>query len=70
LLSQHYQEINQLLEKQLSLEEMIFYMSLPHRKYLNTLLKTAEQHQKIVRDLGRHFVTIAEELQVHKNMRH
>jgi len=69
-LNQQYQEVNQLLEKQLSLEEIVYYMNLPHRKYLNTLIKTADNHQKIVRDLGRHFVTIAEEVQAHKNMHH
>lgn len=70
ILSRQYEEVNRLLEKQLSLEEMVYYMNLPHRKYLNSLIKTTEQHQKIVRDLGRHFVTIADELQMHKNMHH
>jgi hypothetical protein len=70
ILSEQYEEVNQLLEKQLSLEEMVYYMNLPHRKYLNTLIKTADNHQKIVRDLSRHFATIAEELQAHKSMHH
>ena len=67
-LSQQYEEVNRLLEKKLSLEEMVYYMSLPHRKYLGTLLKTADHHQKIVRDLSHHFMSISEELQQRKNL--
>ena len=67
-LSQQYEEVNQLLDKKLSLEEAVYYMSLPHRKYLNTLIKTADHHQKIVRDLSHHFTSISEELQMRKNL--
>ncbi|MFA6460740.1 MAG: hypothetical protein WCV90_00605 [Candidatus Woesearchaeota archaeon] len=69
-LAHHYEEVSQLLEKKLSLEEAVFYMSLPHKKYLTNLLKIADHHEKIVRDLSHHFVTIADELQAHKNMHH
>lgn len=69
-LSQQYEEVNLLLDKKLSLEQTVYYMSLPHRKYLNALVKTANHHQKIVRDLSHHFVSIAEELQTRKNMSH
>ena len=69
-LSKQYTEINQLLEKQLSLEEMVYFMNLPHQKYLNTLIKTADQHQKIVRDLSQHFITIADQLQAQKRLHH
>lgn len=67
-LSEQYEVINQLLQKHLSLEEMVYFMQLPHKKYLRSLLKTSEQHQKIVRDLGRHFITIAEEVQTRKGI--
>jgi|GEM_PF-1194867 len=67
-LAHHFEEVNQLLEKKLSLEEAVFYLSLPHKKYLMTLVKTANRHEKIVRDLSHHFITIAEELQAHRSM--
>lgn len=59
LMEEQYQEINQLLEKNLSLEETLFLMDLPHKIYMVTLVKTARDHKRIARDLGRHFVEMA-----------
>jgi hypothetical protein len=67
-LHKQYEEVNQLLSQKLSLEEMVYYMGLPHKRYLQSLLKIGQQQQRITRDLGRHFVTIAQEVQVRKNM--
>ncbi|MBT3835645.1 hypothetical protein HOD05_03720 [Candidatus Woesearchaeota archaeon] len=58
-LSQHYEDVNELLQKSLSLEEMLFFMEMPHYKYLSSLKKTAEKHKKIVSHIGRHFVKLA-----------
>ncbi len=65
-LAEQYEEINELLQKSLSLEEMLFYLELPHRKYLVGLQKTAEKQKKIVRDIGHHFVKLAKETSLHK----
>ncbi len=59
LMEEQYHEINQLLEKHLSLEETLFLMDLPHKIYMLTLVKTARDHKRIARDLGRHFVEMA-----------
>lgn len=59
LMEEQYQEINQLLEKNMSLEETLFFMDLPHKIYMLTLIKTARDHKRIARDLGRHFVEMA-----------
>ena len=59
LMEEQYHEINQLLEKNLSLEETLFLMDLPHKIYMVTLVKTARDHKRIARDLGRHFVEMA-----------
>ncbi len=67
-LHKQYEEVNQLLSQKLSLEEMVYYMGLPHKRYLQNLLKLGQQQQRITRDLGRHFVSIAQEVQVRKNM--
>ncbi|NQV91759.1 hypothetical protein HQ489_04765 [Candidatus Woesearchaeota archaeon] len=60
-LSEHYEDINELLQKSLSLEEMLFYMELPHYKYLSSLMKTAGSHKKLVSHIGRHFVKLAKQ---------
>ena len=59
LMEEQYHEINQLLEKNLSLEETLFLMDLPHKIYMVTLVKTARDHKRIARDLGRNFVEMA-----------
>ena len=61
LLSKQYEEVSELLRKHLSLEEMVFYMNLPHLKYLATLVKTSSEHKRIVRRMGREFVSLARE---------
>lgn len=65
-LSNHYQEINEMLHKELSLEQTLFLMDLPHKIYLHNLLKAAQQQKKIVRQIGRHFVTLAKKTQLDK----
>lgn len=60
-LSVQYQEINELLQKKLSLEEVIFYLDLPHKLYIYNLSRTAQKQKTIVRELGRHFVSIIRE---------
>ncbi len=59
LMEEQYREINQLLEKNISLEETLFFMDLPHKIFMVTLVKTARDHKRIARDLGRHFVEMA-----------
>lgn len=60
--SEVYHDVNELLHKQLSLEETLFLMDLPHKMFVHNLLKTAQQQKMIVRDLGRHFVAITKEM--------
>ncbi len=60
-MSDHYHDINTLLQKQLTLEETIFFLDLPHKLYLHHLRKTAQQQKRLMRDLGRHFITLAKE---------
>ncbi len=60
-LETHYQEINDLLHKELSLDEALFYMNIPHMKYIKGLIKTAESQKRLTRHIGRHFVSIVKE---------
>ena len=58
-MSKQYEEINTLLQKKLSLEEALFLMELPHKRYVYNLLETSKKQKKIVRHIGRHFVSLA-----------
>ena len=62
----HYHEISELLHKTLSLDEAVFFMQTPHLRYLACLRKTAERQKFIVRDLGRHLVSMAEQQSLRK----
>ena len=60
-LNQQYNEINELLQKRLSLEETLFFMELPHKLYLRNLMKTSQKQKVIIRNMGHHFVSIVKE---------
>ncbi|PIN76857.1 hypothetical protein COV17_00610 [Candidatus Woesearchaeota archaeon CG10_big_fil_rev_8_21_14_0_10_36_11] len=57
-LSAQYNEINLLIHKELSLDETVFFMDLPHKKYLYNLLQIAKKQKSIVRQVGLHFVSL------------
>lgn len=57
-LEKKYHEINALLKQHLSLEEALFFMELPHHKYLQNLLKITEKQKSIIRSVGHHFISI------------
>jgi len=61
-----YHEINKLLEKKLSLDEVLFLMDLPHKKYLYNLTETSKKQKKIVRHIGRHFISLAKKTVLNK----
>ncbi len=66
-ISAQYHEINQLLQKNLSLEESLFFMELPHLRYLNHLLKITEKQKTIIQDVVKNFVSLAKETRDKKN---
>ena len=45
--------------KELPLEHALFFMQLPHQKFLSNLIETSKSHEKITRNIARHFVKIA-----------
>ncbi len=67
--SKGYHEINELVAKDLSLEEALYFMDLPHKKYMAHLMKLSDDHSMIVRDLGRHFVSLAKQTGLKKGVR-
>ncbi len=60
-LVENYEKINSLLHRELSLEETLFFMDLPHKKYLHSLLKISQKQKMIVRHIGHNFVPLAKE---------
>lgn len=68
-LSDHYHDVNELLHQNLSLEETVFFMELPHYYYLQSLLKTTQKQRILIRDLGRHLVALTKEASL-KNVPH
>ena len=60
-LKTQYEEVNELLDKHLSLDETLHFMELPHQKYLYNLVQTAQQQKRIIPQLGRHFVSLVKE---------
>jgi len=61
-LESHHLEIGEYLEQNLNLEHALIFMELPHYRYLVNLLQTAKDHNRIVRDIGRHFIKMAKML--------
>ena len=66
-LHQEYHHINELLHKHLTLEEALFFMEMPHLKYLNNLLELAKNHQKISRNIGKNMIALIKETQFKKH---
>jgi len=62
-LQHDYDEVNGLLQKHLSLEEMLFYLDLPHRLYLINLVKTSQKQKQLAQKIGAHAVSLIKETQ-------
>lgn len=56
-------EVSEYLGKQITLEQALIFMELPHWRYLHNLLQIAKDQKRIVRDLGRHFIFLAKNSQ-------
>ena len=66
-LHHQYHEVNDLLHKHLSLEETLFFMEMPHLKYLSNLLEISKNHQKISRNIGKNMIALIKETQFKKH---
>lgn len=61
-----YDEINSLLQKNLSLEESLVLMDMPHKKHFHNFINAAQQQKVIIQKMGKHFVSLAKEMQLKK----
>ena len=66
-LHQQYHEVNDLLHKRLSLEEAVFFMEIPHLKYLHNLLQVTKDHKTISRHIGKNMIALIKETQFKKH---
>jgi len=57
-LSKVYAVVNEIMEEHLSLEEKIHFTQLPHRKYVETLVKTAAVQKQLMGEVGKQFVSL------------
>jgi type II secretory pathway component PulK len=57
-----YQEINELLQQELSLEDALHHLHAPHKLPLNNLQKAVQQQKKLVKELGGQFVSLMREV--------
>lgn len=60
-LSEHYDDVNQLLNKNLSLDERVIFLNLPHKHYLNNLKDISQKQKTIVKELGKHFIDLVKQ---------
>lgn len=56
-----YQHLNELIQKEASLEEAVFFMHLPHKEHLQILLATSRKQKALAKYLGEHFVQLAKQ---------
>ena len=61
-----YHDINGYLHQSLSLEHSVALLELPHYAYLKSLQLANQKHKKIVKKLGREFVSLQRKLKKQK----
>lgn len=57
-LSHQYNELNNILQKELCLEHSLLLMDQPHKLYIQGLNKTASAQRKIVKNMGAEFIEL------------
>ena len=60
-LSHQYNEVNNLLQKELELEHSVILMDQPHKNYLKNLTKTSEKQKLLVKNVGAQFIDIVKQ---------
>lgn len=56
-----YHHLNDLIQKEASLEEAVHFMHLPHKEHLQTLLSASRKQKTLAKHLGEHFVSLAKQ---------
>jgi len=61
-LREHYDKINEYLQNNMSLEESLAFLELPHKNHLKILEQTSKKQKVLVQHIGKHFVKLARKL--------
>ena len=56
-----YHHLNELVQKEASLEESVQFMHLPHKEHLHTLVQTSRKQKVLAKHLGEHFLLLAKQ---------
>jgi hypothetical protein len=67
-LKQIYNKANQMLVKNISLEHSITLMDSPHKNHLNSLFLISKKQKKLLKILGKEFLSLAKEMKKKKRL--
>lgn len=56
-----YHHINELVQKEAPLEEAVQFIQLPHKEHLQALLSASRKQKALVKHLGEHFISLAQQ---------
>lgn len=63
-----YYKVNRLLLPQLSLEHSVAFIDAPHKSHLRSLLAASEKQKKLLKILGKEFVSLVKEMKKKKKL--
>tara|TARA_Y100000310_G_scaffold313887_1_gene362767 strand:+ start:739 stop:1332 length:594 start_codon:yes stop_codon:yes gene_type:complete len=63
-----YDKVNRLLLRNLPLEHSITFMDSPHKNYLNSLLLVSKKKKKLLKGLGKEFVSLTKQMKKNKKL--
>lgn len=67
-LKQIYNKVNQLLIQNIPLEHSVALMDSPHKNHLDSLLLISKKQKKLLKILGKEFISLAKEMKRKKNL--
>ncbi|MEK6900279.1 MAG: hypothetical protein AABX05_04090 [Nanoarchaeota archaeon] len=60
-INKEYHQINELVQKNIALDEGVNFMDMPHQKYIQEITSTIKKQKVLVKQLGEEFVILAKE---------
>lgn len=67
-LKQIYNQVNQMLLQNISLEHSVALMDSPHKNYLSSLFLISKKQKKLLKILGKEFISLAKEMNGKKRL--
>jgi len=60
-LAYKYHHLNEVVQKEVPLEEKVHFLQLPHKEHLQTLITTSKKQKTLLKQLGEQFLSLAKE---------